>query len=168
MGTSTSSCTTASPGHKHWPAGSSPAMRRVRRLSSPGALLAVQEGEGALLASVHAAIVPVVRLPGPAVETLRMAEIFTLLGLLPDASGSAAQKHALAPAGSMVGVESWGARIGAHDTGEPLPRHPCSALQRRGEANPQYSWYGFVEGERHGTYLHSPRQRGGRHHHRSP
>jgi len=111
-------------------------MRRVRRLSSPGELLAVQEGEGALLASVHAAIVPVVRLPGPAVETLRMAEIFTLLGLLPDASGSAAQKHALAPAGSMVGVESWGARIGAYDTGEPLPRHPCSALQRRGEANP--------------------------------
>ena len=77
---------------------------RCRYASQPGELLAVQEGEGTLLASVHAAIVPVVRLTGPEVKALQMAEIFTLLGLLPDTSGCEAQKPTLAPAGSMAGV----------------------------------------------------------------
>jgi len=77
---------------------------RFRYASQPGALLAVQEGEGALLASVHAAILPVARLTGPEVQALRMAEIFTLLGLLPDTLGSETQKHTHVCAGSMAGV----------------------------------------------------------------
>ena len=47
--------------------------------------------EGVLLASVHAASVPVARLTGPEVKALRMVEIFTLLGLLPEAPGSKAR-----------------------------------------------------------------------------
>jgi hypothetical protein len=77
---------------------------RCRYASQPGELLAVQEGAGTLLASVHAAIIPVARLTGPEVKALRMAEIFTLLGLLPDASGSEAQQHTLEYAGSTAGV----------------------------------------------------------------
>ena len=77
---------------------------RCRYASQPGEPLAVQEGEGALLESVHAAIVPVARLTGPEVNTLRMAEIFTLLGLLPDTPGGEAQRPALALAGSAAGV----------------------------------------------------------------
>ena len=75
---------------------------RCRHASQPGELLAVQEGEGGLLASVHAAIVPVARLSGPAVKALQMVEIFTLLGLLPDTPGREVQKHTLAYAGSMA------------------------------------------------------------------
>jgi hypothetical protein len=78
---------------------------RCRYASQPGELLAVQE-EGALLASVHAAIVPIARLTGPGVKALRMTEICTLLGLLPDAPGSEAQKRTLALAGSTAGVSS--------------------------------------------------------------
>jgi hypothetical protein len=77
---------------------------RCRYASQPGELLAVQEGASALLASVHAAIVPVARLTGPEVKALQMAEIFTLLGLLPDASGSEVQQHPLAHAGSTAVV----------------------------------------------------------------
>jgi hypothetical protein len=77
---------------------------RCRYASQPGKPLAVQEGERALLASVRAGIVPVARLTGPVVEALPMEEIFTLLGLLPDAPGGEAQRPALAPAGSMAGV----------------------------------------------------------------
>ena len=77
---------------------------RCRYASRPGELLAMQEGEGALLASVHAAIVPVARLTGPEVQALRMADICTLLGLLPDAPRSKAQQHTLARAGSPAGV----------------------------------------------------------------
>src|SRR5215471_13833041 len=69
---------------------------RCRYASQPGELLAMQEGEGTLLASVHAAIIPVARLTGPEVKALRMAEIFTLLGLLPDAPRSKAQQHTFA------------------------------------------------------------------------
>jgi hypothetical protein len=77
---------------------------RCRYASQPGKPLAVQEGEGTLLASVRAAIVPVARLTGPAVEALPMEKIFTLLGLLPDAPGGEAQRPALAPAASTAGV----------------------------------------------------------------
>ena len=77
---------------------------RCRYASQPGELLAVQEEEGALLASVHAAIVPVARLTGPEVKALRIAELFTLLGLLPDTSRSEAQTHTLARVGSTAGV----------------------------------------------------------------
>jgi hypothetical protein len=77
---------------------------RCRYASQPGELLAMQEGEGALLASVHAAILPVARLTGPAVEALRMAEICALLGLVPDAAQGEAQQYILADVGSMAGV----------------------------------------------------------------
>jgi hypothetical protein len=77
---------------------------RCRYASQPGKPLTVQEGEGTLLASVHAAIVPVARLTGPVVEALPMEEIFTLLGLVPDAPGGEAQRTALAPAGNAAGV----------------------------------------------------------------
>ena len=77
---------------------------RCRYASRPGKPLAVQEGESALLARVHAAIIPVARLTGPAVEALPMEKIFTLLGLLPNASGGEAQWPALALAGSAAGV----------------------------------------------------------------
>jgi hypothetical protein len=77
---------------------------RCRYASQPGELLAMQEGGGTLLASVHAAIVPVARLTGPEVEFLRMAEICALLGLLSDAPQGEAQKYTLAGVGSMAGV----------------------------------------------------------------
>jgi hypothetical protein len=77
---------------------------RCRYAAQPGELLAVQEGAGALLASVHAAIVPVARLTGPDVKALRMEAICTLLGLLPNTSGSEAQRPALVRAGSTAGV----------------------------------------------------------------
>ena len=79
---------------------------RCRYASQPGELLAGQAGAGALLARVHTAIVPVVRRTGPAVQALQMAEIFTLLGLVPDASGREAPPPILAPAGSLAGVSS--------------------------------------------------------------
>ena len=63
-----------------------------RYASQPGVPLAVQGGEGALPLSVRLAMVPVARLAGPEVETLRMAEIFTLLGLRPAAPGSEARR----------------------------------------------------------------------------
>jgi hypothetical protein len=72
--------------------------------SQPGKPLTVQEGEGTLLASIHDGIVPVARLTGPGVEALGMEEIFTLLGLLPDAPGSEAQQPARALLGSAAGV----------------------------------------------------------------
>jgi len=81
---------------------------RCRYASQPGALLAVQEREGALLARVHAAIFPVARLTGPEVQALQMAEICTLLGLLPDTRGSETQQQPHVCAGSMAGVSSWG------------------------------------------------------------
>jgi hypothetical protein len=65
---------------------------------------AIEEGVDALPVSVHAGIVPVARLTGPGVEALRMDEIFTLLGLLPDAPGGEAQRPALMLAGSAAGV----------------------------------------------------------------
>jgi hypothetical protein len=77
---------------------------RCRYASQPGKLLAVQEGDGTLLASVHAAIIPVARLTGPVVEALPMAEIFKLLGLLPAVSGVEEQRPARALAGSVAGV----------------------------------------------------------------
>ena len=77
---------------------------RCRYASQPGELLAMQEGGGTLLASVHAAIVPVARLTGPEVESLRMAEICALLGLLSDAPQGEEQKYTLAGVGSMAGV----------------------------------------------------------------
>jgi hypothetical protein len=72
--------------------------------SRPGQPLTVQEGAGTLPASVRAAVVPVARLTGPAVEALPMEEIFTLLGLLPGAPGDEAQRPALALAGRAAGV----------------------------------------------------------------
>ena len=72
---------------------------RCRYASQPGVPLAVKGGEGTLLASVRAAIVPVARLTGPGVEALRLEEILTLLGLLPDAPGGEAQRPAPALAG---------------------------------------------------------------------
>jgi hypothetical protein len=77
---------------------------RCRYASQPGVPLAVQEREGSLLGSVRAAIVPLARLTGPMVEALPMEEIFTLLGLLPDAPGGEAQRPAPALAGSAAGV----------------------------------------------------------------
>jgi len=77
---------------------------RCRYASQPGVSLAVEEGEEALPVDVHADIVPVARLTGPGVETLRMDEIFTLLGLLPDAPGGETQRPALALAGRAAGV----------------------------------------------------------------
>jgi hypothetical protein len=77
---------------------------RCRYASQPGEVLAAQEGEGALLASVHPAIVSVARLTGPVVEALPMEEIFALLGLLPATPGGEAQRPALARAGSAAGV----------------------------------------------------------------
>jgi hypothetical protein len=66
--------------------------------SQPGVPLAVQAGEGALPISVRAAMVPVARLTGPGVEALRLEELLMLLGLLPDAPGSAVQR----PAGNIL------------------------------------------------------------------
>jgi hypothetical protein len=80
---------------------------RCRYASQPGKPLAVQEGEGTLPSSVHAAVVPVARLTGPVVEALPMEEIFTLLGLAPDTPGGEAQRPAFALAGSVAGVQPW-------------------------------------------------------------
>ena len=77
---------------------------RCRYASQPGELLAMQEGEGTLLASVHAAIIPIARLTGPEVRALGMAEICALLGLLPAAPQGEAQQYTLAGVGSMAGV----------------------------------------------------------------
>jgi len=76
---------------------------RCRYASQPGVSLTVEEGEDASLFSVDAGLVPVARLTGPAVETLGMEEIFTLLGLWPDAPGGEAQLPARALAGSVAG-----------------------------------------------------------------
>jgi len=62
------------------------------------------EDEGALLARIHSAIVPVACLTGPGVEALQMEELFILLGLGPAASRRKAQQHRLARANSAVGV----------------------------------------------------------------
>ena len=67
-----------------------------RYASQPGVPLAMQEGEGALPLYVRAAMVPVARLTGPGVEALRMEELFILLGLLPDAPGSATSSRTCA------------------------------------------------------------------------
>jgi hypothetical protein len=77
---------------------------RCRYASQPGMSLTVEEGENALPVTVDAGLVPVARLTGPGVETLRMEEIFTLLGLLPDALGGEAQRPALELAGSRDGA----------------------------------------------------------------
>jgi hypothetical protein len=60
--------------------------------SQPGVPLAVQGGAGTLPVRVHAALIPVARLTGPGVETLQLAEIFTLLGLRPDAPRGEARR----------------------------------------------------------------------------
>ena len=74
-----------------------------RYASQPGVRLAGAD-EGALLARVHTAIVPVAGLTGPGVEALQMEELFILLGLGPAASRHKAQQHPLARANSAVGV----------------------------------------------------------------
>ena len=74
-----------------------------RYASQPGVRLSVEEA-GALRTRVQTAIVPVAWLTGPGVEGLQIEELFMLLGLGPAASGSKAQKHTLALAGSAGGV----------------------------------------------------------------
>ena len=74
-----------------------------RYASQPGVRLAGAD-EGALLARVHTAIVPVAGLTGPGVEALQMEELCMLLGLGPAASGSQAQQQPLARAASAEGV----------------------------------------------------------------
>ena len=75
-----------------------------RYASQPGVPVAVQDGASALPIRGRAATVPVARLTGPGVEALRMGELLMLLGLLPDAPGSAAQRPALARARRAAGV----------------------------------------------------------------
>ena len=75
-----------------------------RYAAQPGVPVAVQEGASAMPISVRAAMVPVARLTGPGVEALRLEELLMLLGLLPDAPESAAQRPALVPAGRAAGV----------------------------------------------------------------
>ena len=75
-----------------------------RYASQPGVPVAVQEGASALPIRVRAATVPVARLTGPGVEALRIEELFTLLGLLPDALGGEEQQPALACASMAAGV----------------------------------------------------------------
>src|SRR5262245_8919857 len=75
-----------------------------RYASQPGVLLS-GEDEGALLARVHTAIVPVACLTGPGVEALQMEELCMLLGLGPAASGSQEQPAPHARATSAGGVE---------------------------------------------------------------
>ena len=65
-----------------------------RYASQPGVRVA-GEDEGALLARVHTAIVPVACLTGPGVEALEMEELCMLLGLGPAASGRQAQPSRL-------------------------------------------------------------------------
>jgi len=74
-----------------------------RYASQPGVRVA-GEDEGALLARVHTAIVPVACLTGPGVEALQMEELCMLLGLGPATSGSQAQPPPLARATSAGGV----------------------------------------------------------------
>ena len=75
-----------------------------RYAAQPGVPVAVQEGASALPISVRAATVQVARLTGPGVEALRLEDLLMLLGLLPDAPGSATQRPALARAGHAAGV----------------------------------------------------------------
>jgi hypothetical protein len=74
-----------------------------RYASQPGILVS-GEDEGALLARVHTAIIPVASLTGPGIEGLQMEELFMLLGLGPAASGRKAQQHPRAHANRAVGV----------------------------------------------------------------
>ena len=74
-----------------------------RYASQPGVRVAAAT-EGALLARVHTAIVPVACLTGPGVEALQMEDLCLLLGLGPAASGSQAQPPPLARVNSAVGV----------------------------------------------------------------
>ena len=74
-----------------------------RYASQPGVRVA-EADDGALLARVHTAIVPVACLTGPGVEDLQMEELCMLLGLGPAASGSKAQPPPLARATSAGGV----------------------------------------------------------------
>ena len=74
-----------------------------RYAAQPGVLLS-GEDEGALLARIHSAIVPVACLTGPGVEDLQMEELCMLLGLGPAASGSKAQPPPLARATGASGV----------------------------------------------------------------
>ena len=67
-----------------------------RYASQPGVPVAEQDGTSALPIRVRAAMVPVARLTGPGVEALRLEERLRLLGLRPDAPGSAAQRPTLA------------------------------------------------------------------------
>ena len=75
-----------------------------RYASQPGVPVAVQDGASALPIGVRAATVPVARLTGPGVDALRLEELLMLLGLLPDAPGSAVQRPALVRAGHTAGV----------------------------------------------------------------
>jgi len=74
-----------------------------RYASQPGVRVAGAD-DGALLARVHTAIVPVACLTGLGVEALQMEELCLLLGLGPAASGSQAQPPPLARATSAGGV----------------------------------------------------------------
>ena len=65
---------------------------RCRYASQPGVLVA-GEDEGALLARVHRAIVPVAALTGPGIEGLEREERFVLLGLGAAAAGRQAQSQ---------------------------------------------------------------------------
>jgi len=76
---------------------------RCRYASQPGVRVAGAD-DGALLARVHTAIVPVACLTGPGVEDLQMEELCMLLGLGPAASGSQAPPQTCARAGSAVVV----------------------------------------------------------------
>ena len=131
----------------------------------------VQEGEGALLARVDTAIVLIARLTGRAVEALWMAELFTFLGLLPDAPRSEAQQPPRMRAGSTAGVSSGGRTLPVVSAPPQrvveqgwLGRAPATA----GRPIPNTHGYRCVEEECHGAHSYSPRRRGGRHHHRSP
>jgi len=74
-----------------------------RYASQPGVRVAGAD-DGALLARVHTAIVPVACLTGPGVEHLQMEELCMLLGLGPATSGSQAQPPPLVRATSAGGV----------------------------------------------------------------
>ena len=76
---------------------------RCRYASQPGVRVAGAD-DGALLARVHTAIVPVACLTGPGVEALQMEELCMLLGLGPAESGSKAQPPPLARATGASGV----------------------------------------------------------------
>ena len=74
-----------------------------RYASQPGVRVAGAD-DGALLARVHTAIVPVACLTGLGVEALQMEELCMLLGLGPAASGSQAQPPPLARATGASGI----------------------------------------------------------------